>query len=101
VYIVSRPALEDVKKLANRIMDFKIFEREDNPQPIEVYIKTVHSPDMVFVKCKRESFFTDYKSEKFTRKLSKFISLFENLGPASNVEQMKGQEQKLADVLQR
>lgn len=57
-------------------MDFKIFEKEENPENVEIYIKTIHSSDMVYVKCKRESFFTDYKSTKFIKKLNKYVNLF-------------------------
>ncbi|KAL4439276.1 hypothetical protein ABPG74_016939 [Tetrahymena malaccensis] len=101
VYVVSRPTLEEVKKLANRIMDFKIFEREEDPQPIEVYIKTVHSNESVYIKWRRESFYSEYKSNKFVKKLDRYLSLFDRFQNITDLQQLQIQEQKLADILQK
>ncbi|KAL4466471.1 hypothetical protein ABPG72_016612 [Tetrahymena utriculariae] len=101
VYVVSRPTLEEVKKLANRIMDFKIFEREEEPQPIEVYIKTVHSNESVYIKWRRESFYSEYKSNKFVKKLDRYLSLFDRFQNTTSIQQLQEQEKILADILQK
>ncbi|EAS06433.2 hypothetical protein TTHERM_01310170 (macronuclear) [Tetrahymena thermophila SB210] len=101
VYVVSRPTLEEVKKLANRVMDFKIFEREEDPQPIEVYIKTVHSNESVYIKWRRESFYSEYKSNKFVKKLDRYLSLFDRFQNTNNIDQLQQQEKILADILQK
>lgn len=79
VYVVSRPTLENVRQIANRILDFPVFEKEGDPKSVEVYFKTIHSTDYVYFKWRKESFFTSFKTNKFVKKIVRYESLFHSI----------------------
>lgn len=96
MYVVSRPTIENVRKIANRILDFPVFEKESDPKQIEVYFKTVHSTDYVYFKWRRESFFTPFKTNKFVKKIERYQNLFHSITVCD-----ESTEKKLAELFQR
>lgn len=77
VYVMPLNQLEDVRKIANRILDFPVFEKDGSSAgKVEVFLKTAHSREYVHLTWKRESFFTQHKTKKLLRKVERYRDLF-------------------------
>ena len=48
VYIISRPSLNEISKVVNRVKGVQLFQEEES-KDIEIYFKSTYSDDYLFI----------------------------------------------------
>jgi len=79
VYTINRSLFENIKKIIGKTKDSNIFAEDENPFPIEIYLKTPHSKDYIFLPFRPKKFFSEHSSKKMMRKMKKVEHLVEQI----------------------
>ena len=76
IYLITRQTLNNIRQIIGRATETNLFE-SNTIHPIEIYIKTPHSNDFMFLKFNARSFFTSRKHKKIRKIIEKVHRLVE------------------------
>jgi len=86
VYVINRSLLTDIKKIIGRTKEINLFEGETN-YPIEIYMKSPHSRDFLYMHFKPKKFFSERGARKTLQKMTKIKNLIETVNDEEDLKQ--------------
>ena len=86
-YTINRTLFENIKKIIGRVKNVNVYEDTENPYPIEIYIKTPHSRDYLFIPYRSNKFFEDRTEKKISQKMKKVRHLLESVSDEEDLRE--------------
>ena len=77
VYLINRTIITDIRKIIGRTKNINLFSSDDNPDPIEIYIKTPNNKDFTFINFNIKTFFNEKKQKKIGKRIHKIKNMIE------------------------
>ncbi|CAD8077511.1 unnamed protein product [Paramecium sonneborni] len=74
IYTVSKTQLKTITQAIQKKQNVQIYEPEDFNQ-IEIFFKTPHSKDYVYIPFKKHNFYQEFKQDKILTQVSRFFDL--------------------------
>jgi len=91
VYVLNRHVFEDIKKTIGRTGNLKLFGGSGEIMPVELYMKTPHSRDFMYLKHKPNKFSTPEGLKKFSDVMNKVSRLVHTVSSEEDLKNVLAQ----------